>query len=38
MNEIKIKFLLAGDKFTYRACGTFTKIKERTKKIKETCD
>ena len=41
------KFLLAGDKFmpemhlkqpgfTYSACGSFTKHKERIKKIKET--
>ena len=45
MNEIKV--LLAGDKFmpemhlkqpgfTYSACGSFTKNKERIKKFKET--
>ena len=44
MNEIVNKFLLCGDKFmpemhlkqpgfTYRACGPFTKNKERIKKI-----
>ena len=49
MNEIVNKFLLAGNKFlpemhlrqlgfTYSACGTFTKNKERIKKIKETED
>ena len=49
MNEIVNKFLLAGDKFmpemhlkqpgfTYGACGSFTKIKERIKKLKETGD
>ena len=49
MNEIVNKFLLAGNKFlpemhlrqlgfTYSACGTFTKNKERTKKFKETED
>ena len=43
MNEIVNKFLLAGDKFmpemnlrqprlTYRACGPFTKTKERIQK------
>ena len=47
MNEIINKFLSAGDKFmpemhlrqprfTYSACGTFTKNKEGIKKIKET--
>ena len=47
MNEIVNKFLLAGDKFmpemhlkqpgfTYSACGTFTKKKERIQKFKET--
>ena len=47
MNEIVNKFLLAGDKFmpemhfkqlgfTYRACGPFTKNKERMRKFKET--
>ena len=46
INEIVNKFLLAGDKFmpemrlrqpgfTYSACGTFTKNKERIKKIKK---
>ena len=45
MNEIVNKFLLAKDKFmpemhlrqpgfTYSACGTFTKNKERTQKLK----
>ena len=49
MNEIVNKFLLAGDKFmpemhlkqprfTYSACGTFTKNKERIQKFKETGD
>ena len=49
MNEIVNKFLLAGDKFmpemhlkqpkfTYSACGPFTKNKERNKKFKETGD
>ena len=49
MNEIDNTFLLAGDKFmpemhlkqpgfTYRACGPFTKNKERTQKFKETAD
>ena len=49
MNEIINKFLLAGDKFmpemhlrqpkfTYSACGPFTKHKERIKKFKETGD
>ena len=46
MNEIVIKFLLAGDKFMpemylrqpefkYSACGPFTKNKERIQKFKE---
>ena len=49
MNEIVNKFLLAGDKFmsgmhlkqpgfTYSASGTFTKNKERIRKIKEAGD
>ena len=49
MNEIVNKFLLAGDKFmpeihlkqpgfTYSACETFTKNKERIQKFKETRD
>ena len=49
MNEIVNMFLLGGDKFmpemhlrqpgfTYRACGTFTKNKERIQKFKETGD
>ena len=49
MNEIVSKFLLAGDKSipemhlrqpgcTYRACGPFTKNKERIKKFKITGD
>ena len=49
MNTIVNKLLLAGDKFipeihlkqpgfTYRACGSFTKNKERIKKLKETGD
>ena len=49
MNEIVNKFLWAGDKclfemhlkqpgFTNRACGPFTKIKERIPKFKETGD
>ena len=49
MNDIINKFLLAGDKFTpemhlkqsgftYSACGTFTRNKERTQKFKETGD
>ena len=49
MNEIVIKFLLAGDKFmpkmhlkqprfTYSACGPFIKTKERIQKFKETRD
>ena len=50
MNEIVNKFLLAGDKFmlemhlikppgfTYIACGSFTKNKDRIKKFKETGD
>ena len=45
MNEIVNRFL-AGDKFmpemhlrfTYRACGPFTKNKERIQKFKETGD
>ena len=47
MNEMIIKFLLAGDKFmpemhlkqpgfTYSACVSFTKNKERIQKFKET--
>ena len=47
MNEIVIKFLLAGDKFmpemhlkqpgfTYSACGPFTKNKERIEKFMQT--
>ena len=49
MNEIVNKFLLAGDKFmpemhleqprfTYSACGSFTKNKERIQKFKEAGD
>ena len=49
MNEIVHNFLLAGDKFTpemhlkqpkftYSACGPFTKNKERIQKFKETGD
>ena len=49
MNEIVNKFLLVGDKFmhemhlkqlgfTYSACGTFTKNKERIQNFKETGD
>ena len=49
MNEIVNKVLLAGDKlmpemhlkqprFTYSACGPFTKNKERIQKFKETGD
>ena len=49
MNEIVNKFLLAGDKFmpemhlkqprfTYSACGSFTKNKERIQEFKETRD
>ena len=49
MNEIVNKCLLAGDKFmpkmhlkqpgfTYRACETFTKNKERIQKFEETGD
>ena len=49
MNEIVIKFLLAGDKFMpevhlkqpgfiYSACGPFTKNKERIQTFKETGD
>ena len=49
MNEIVIKFLLAGDRFVpemhlrqpgfaYSACGPFTKNKERIQKFKETGD
>ena len=45
MNEIKSKFLLAGDNFmpkahlrqpgiTYSACGTFTKLEKPSVKIK----
>ena len=43
MNEIVIRFLLAGDKFmpdmhlriTYSGCGKFTKSKESIQKFKE---
>ena len=49
MNDIINKFLLAGDNFmpemhlrqpgfTYSACGTFTKNKERIQKFKQTGD
>ena len=49
MNELVNKFLLAGDRFmsemhlrhprfTYSACGTFTKNRERIQKFKETRD
>ena len=49
MNEIVNKFLLVGDKFmpemnlrqpafTYSACGSFTKNKERIQKFKEMGD
>ena len=49
MNEIVNKFLLAGDKcmpemhleqprFTYSACGSFTKNKERIQKFKKAGD
>ena len=49
MNEILKKFLLARNKFmsemhlwqsgfTYSACGSFTKIKERIQKLEETGD
>ena len=49
MNEIVNKFLLDGDKFmpemhlkqlgfTYSACGSLTKNKERIQKFKETGD
>ena len=49
MNQTKNKFLLAGHKlmpemylrqpgFTYSACGTFTKNKERIQIFKETGD
>ena len=49
MNEIVNKFLLAGDKFvpkmylkqpefTYSACRSFTKSKERIQKFKQTGD
>ena len=49
MNEIVNKFLLAGDKFMlemhlkepgfpYKACGPFTKNKERIQTFKETGD
>ena len=47
MNEIVYKFLLVGDKvmpemhlkqpvFTYRACGPFTRNKERIEKLMQT--
>ena len=47
MNETVNKFLLVGDKFmpevhlkqpgfTYSSCGTFTKSKERIKKLMQT--
>ena len=49
MNDIVIKFLLAGDKvmpeihlkqpgFTYSVCGSFTDSKERIQQINETGD
>ena len=49
MNEIVNKYLLAGDKcmpemhlkqtgFTYTACGSFTKNKERIQKFMQTGD
>ena len=49
MNEIFNKFLLGGDKFmpkiyikqpgfTYSACGSFSKKKERTQQFKERTD
>ena len=49
MNETVYKFLFVADKFmpethlrqrefTYRACGSFTKNKERIQKIKATGD
>ena len=49
VNKKVNKFLLAGDKFmpemhlnqpgfTYSACGSFTKNKERVQKFKETGD
>ena len=47
MNDITIKFLLAGDAlqmhfkqpgFAHNAFGSFTKNKERIKKFKETGD
>ena len=49
MNKISHKFLLTGDKFmpelhlkqpgfTYRACGPFTKHRERIQKFRETGD
>ena len=49
MNNIINKFLLAGDtfmpemhlrqpQFIYSACGTFTRLKERIKKFKQTGD
>ena len=49
MNDIVIRFLLAGDKFmsemhlrqpgfTYSACGPFTKSQERIQKFKQTGD
>ena len=49
MNDILNKFLLAGDKFipgmhlkqpefTYSACGSFTKNKQRIQRLMETGD
>ena len=49
MNDIINKFLLVGDKFmhamdlrqlgfTYKACGSFTKNKERIQKFKQNAD
>ena len=38
MTNIINKILLAGDKFTYSACGPFTKNKQRIQKFKETGD
>ena len=49
LNDVINKFSLAGDKsmpemhlkqpgFTYSACGTYTKNKERLQKFKETWD
>ena len=35
MNGIVNRLLLAGDKFTYSACGPFTKNKERIKNLKK---